>query len=332
VAPARVAGAARREVEVTARRWSSDWSGMGESTVVWGVLLLYRVHRMLGRWPFRVCVFPVVLLHWLARPSLRHASLQYLERIERANGAIGHRPGLRDSLRHVMLFADTLLDKLLAVSDGYPLQRIATEGREEFYRLAATGCGGVIVTAHLGCLELCRAMADRRGELRLTILVHTRHAQRFNNVLRRLNPSAGMRLLEVQDFGPGTAMLLQERVAAGEFVVIAGDRTPIASRHSVTLPFLGHRARFPTGPYLIAAALRCPLVMLACIHRGDSYLVHFAPLAERVELGRGRRAADLTVHAGRYVEELTRVLRHSPYDWFNFYPFWDQGDDGQQPS
>jgi predicted LPLAT superfamily acyltransferase len=308
------------------------WSNIGESTVVWGVLFLYRVHRVFGRWPFRVCVFPVVLLHWLARPTLRQASLQYLERLESASGALGHRPGPRDSLRHVMLFADTLLDKLLAVSDGYPLWRIAAQGREEFYRLAATGCGGVIVTAHLGCLELCRAMADRRARLRLTILVHTRHAQRFNNVMRRLNPPAGMRLLEVQDFGPDIAILLSERVAAGEFVVIAGDRTPIASTHSITLPFLGHAARFPTGPYLLAAALRCPLFMLACIHHGDSYRVHFALLAQRVELGRSRRGADLAVHAARYVDELTRLLQHSPYDWFNFYPFWDQGDDERQPA
>ena len=41
------------------------WAEIGESTSVGGILLLCAVHRWLGRWPFRVCVYPVVLVHWL---------------------------------------------------------------------------------------------------------------------------------------------------------------------------------------------------------------------------------------------------------------------------
>ncbi|KFA91445.1 acyltransferase [Archangium violaceum] len=300
------------------------WAEMGESTFVAGIWLLYWIHRLLGRWPFRLCLYPVVTVHWLARPLVRQASLQYLERMEATTGALGRRPGWRDSLRHVALFAETMLDKLLAVSGRYRFEQVRTEGRESFYEAAKAGKGGVIITAHMGCLELCRAMAERRGEVKLNVLVHTRHAEQFNRLLKRLNPDSDLRLMEVSELGPATAVALNERVAAGEFVVIAGDRVPVNSNQTVSVGFLDHPAPFPVGPYVLAALLKCPLYLLGCIHEGPGYTIRFECLAERVELPRGRREAALSGYAQHYAERLTALLKRSPLDWFNFFPFWDQ--------
>lgn len=300
------------------------WAEMGESTFVFGIWLLYAVHRLFGRWPFRLCLYPVVGVHWLSRPALRAASLQYLARLEAATGAFGRAPGRRDSLRHVALFAETLLDKLLAVSGRYRFEKVRSEGNAEIDRATQDGRGGVIVTAHMGCLELCRVLAERRGGLRLNVLVHTRHAVRFNRLLQRLNPNNALTLIEVTEIGPATAVLLADKVAAGECVAIAGDRVPVFASQTVEADFLGHPAHFPIGPYVLASLLKCPLYLLGCIHDGDGYLLHFERLAERVELPRGRRQAAMAEHAGRYAAALAALLRRSPYDWFNFFPFWDQ--------
>ncbi|MCE9667100.1 acyltransferase [Myxococcus stipitatus] len=302
------------------------WAEVGESTFVLGIWLLYWIHRLLGRWPFRVCLFPVVLVHWLARPVVREASLQYLSRLESSTGALGHAPGPRDSLRHVAAFAETMLDKLLAVSGRYRFENVRTEGREQFYEAVKRGQGGIIVTAHMGCLELCRAMAEKRGEVKLHILVHTRHAEQFNRLLKRLNPDSDFQLLEVTDMGPGTAVMLQERVAAGEFVVIAGDRVPVHASQTVSVDFLGHAAPFPVGPYVLASLFKCPLFLLGCIHEGSGYTIHFECLAERVELPRSKRVEALTGYARHYAERLTALLKRSPLDWFNFFPFWNQAN------
>ena len=158
------------------------WADIGESTSVAGIWLRYWVHRLLGRWPFRICVYPAVFVHWALNPRLRAASLQYLRRVEAATHAIGHEPGAIDSLRHVGLFAESMLDKLLAASGRYRIAGVETEGRERLYEDAAAGKGGVMVAAHMGCLEIGRAIAEHRGTVRLNILVHTRHAVRFNRL------------------------------------------------------------------------------------------------------------------------------------------------------
>lgn len=300
------------------------WAQMQENTFVFGIGLMYWIHRLFGRWPFRICLYPVVTAYWLARPALRAASMQYLQRLQTATGALGHTPGWSDGIRHVALFGETMLDKFLAVSGRYRFDRVQSEGSELLYQRALAGQGGVIVTAHMGCLELCQALADRRAGFRLHVLVHTRHAAQFNRMLRRLNPHSELNLLEVSEIGPQTAVMLADKVAAGDFVAIAGDRVPVAGGRTVNVDFLGAKAAFPVGPYVLASLLKCPLYLLGCIHEGAGYTAHFEQLAERVALPRTRRESAMADYAQGFADSLTALLRRSPYDWFNYFPFWDQ--------
>ena len=299
------------------------WAGIGESTFVAGIRLLCAVERWLGRWPFRLCLYPVVLAHWLGNPLARRASREYLGRLQAAHAVFARAPGAWRSLRHFACFAETILDKLLASHGRYPLARVRVE-RDTMLRQIARGEGGVIVTAHLGCLELCQAMAGSVPDFRLTVLVHTAHAERFNRLLARLNPGAPVQLLQVTALDAAVATRLGAKVAAGEFVAIAGDRVPVHGGRSVFAPFLGAPAPFPVGPYVLAAALGCPLFAMACTHEGSGYRLQFERLAERVLLPRGAREAVLAELAARFAGWLEAQLRRAPLDWFNFFPFWNQ--------
>ena len=298
---------------------------MGEHSFVAGIWFLYWVHRLTGRWMFRVCMAPVVLGHWLLRPALRQASLQYLRRLHEAQpGVFKQRPGWPQGLRHVALFAETMLDKLLAMAGRYPAGLVSRQGQQAIRAAIERGQGGILVTAHIGCLELCRALAEHQPGFKLNVLVHTAHAQAFNAVLQRLNPSSAVHLIEVTELGAPTAMLLADKVAAGEFVAIAGDRIPVRQSKTVTVDFLGAPAPFPVGPYVLAALLKCPLYLMGCLHEGRGYAQSFELLAEQVLLPRATREQALQAHAAHYAAALTALLRRSPYDWFNFFPFWDQ--------
>lgn len=299
------------------------WADLGESTSAAGILFLCGIYRWLGRWPFRVCVYPVVLFHWLTNPTARQASLQYLQRLHAHAGVFAAAPGWRQSLRHFACFAETMLDKILALGQRYPAQQVRMH-REHMLAAIASGRGGVIITAHIGCLELCQALADRVPGFRLTALVHTAHAQRFNRLIRRLDPQGKVELLQVTDLGPATAVMLAERVARGEYIAIAGDRVPLRGGRSVRVPFLGYPAPFPIGAYVLASALGCPVFTMACTHEGQGYDIRFERFADRIVLPRGSRDAALAEQAGRFAQWLEAQVSGAPFDWFNFFPFWDQ--------
>lgn len=312
---------------------SQHWADIGESTSAAGILFLCGVHRWLGRWPFRICVYPVVLFHWLTNATARRASLQYLQRLhahagefhtdKRHGGTLATVPGWRQSLRHFAGFAETMLDKILALGHRYPAQHVRMH-REQMLAAIASGQGGVIITAHIGCLELCQALADRVPGFRLTALVHTAHAQRFNRLIRRLDPQGKVELMQVTELGPATAVMLAERVARGEYIAIAGDRVPLRGGRSVRVPFLGHPGPFPIGGYVLASALGCPVFTMACTHAGQGYDIRFERFSDRIVLPRGSRDAALAEQATRFAQWLEAQVHGAPYDWFNFFPFWDQ--------
>jgi predicted LPLAT superfamily acyltransferase len=301
------------------------WASLGENTFVAGTWLLWGVYRVFGRALFRVCLFPVVVWYWAASPRARAASLEYLQRVQAVYGVIGHAPGWRDTLRHFLSFAETLLDKLLAISGRYPFQRVRLEGADAVLRTMASGRGALIVTAHVGCLELCRAFADRDGRFALTVLVHTAHAERFNRILQRLDPGSRVRLMQVSEVGAATAVLLSDCIARGELVAIVGDRVPVHTDRTTTLPFLGVDAQLPIGAYVLAALLQCPLFFMGCVREAGGHVMVYEHLADRVELPRGHRDEALREMAQRYARSLEAIVRRAPFEWFNFFPFWDQG-------
>jgi predicted LPLAT superfamily acyltransferase len=173
---------------------------------------------------------------------------------------------------------------------------------------------------------MCQASADATPGMKLTVLVHTVHAERFNRMLERLSPGRGISLMQVTEITPATAVLLAERVGRGEFVAIAGDRVPIvAGRASaVQVPFLGHEAPWPTGAYMLASLLKCPLYALGCIREGDAHHVVFERLAERVVLPRSDRVGASAVIAADFARFVTRLVARAPFEWFNFFSFWNQ--------
>ena len=314
------------------------WANLNESTFVFGIRVLFWVYRILGRLPFRVCLYPVVLYYWLSNARAAHASKDYLQQLQTTHNVLGREMGWMDSMQHFMAFAETILDKLLAVTGAIDpaTVRVVGEGEKLLKAQLATGRGAVIVTGHIGCVELCRLSGARHKGVRLNVLVHTQHAERFNRILKSLNPYNEMHLIQVTEVNPATAIMLSERVARGEIVAMAGDRVPVVSgsqrQAQATMPvmFLGREAQLPIGPYVLASLFKCPLFAIACVkEKGptglQAYVLHVDRLAEMVTVSRKNRHETFGVQAQIFAKWMEGILIRSPLSWFNFFPFWQQG-------
>lgn len=311
------------------RQSAPHWALIAESTCVAGIRFLYAVHRLSGRRLFQCLVYPVVFYYWCTRPIARDASMQYLRLMQAAHGGVcapGRRPDWRHGLRHFRSFAESILDKLMAAGGGSENDALQFVGHEAVLAMLRRRQGGLFITSHVGCLEVMQAGAGRRVDLKLTVLVHTAHAERFNRLLESLGYGGRVRLLQVTEVTAATAVLLAEKVANGEFIAIAADRVAVGGGRIVQAALLGRIAAFPAGPYVLAMLLACPVFVLICLREAGGYVVRFERLAERVELPRGHGPASRSEALGRYAAQFARVLEaaiaRTPYQWFNFYPFW----------
>lgn len=298
------------------------WADIGEAGFVGGMRFLVWTYRWFGRLPFRIALYPVLGYFFIVRGIARRASLEYLRRLQAAHRVFQRPPGLGLAWRHFLSFADALLDKVLAMGGAFTLEQITMNNQRAVLPLLDAGRGAVMLTAHVGNLEVCQALAELQPRLRLNILVHHVNAQKFNRLLERQGASQ-VRLIEVTEITPATAMELERRVAAGEMLVIAADRlTPGSARRSLAVPFLGHDAHFPQGPFILASLLRCPVFLVFCTRRNGRYHIDFETFAERIERVRGAPDAGLRPWIERYAARVEQQCRQAPLQWFNFYPFW----------
>ena len=297
---------------------ATHWGNIAEAGFAFGTWLLYFVDRFLGRWSFRVALAPVLLFYVARHKLARRSSLEYFSKL-------GLPASLGTVYRHIGAFAESLVDKAIAVSGRYPFEKLRFTGREVMLESIEAKKGGLLMTAHMGCLEVCRLAAERKHGPKLNMLVHTRHAEQFNSVLKKLSPDSQVKLIQVSEVSPATAALLAQKVEAGEFVVITADRVPLsdAGGRTVPAPFLGSTAYFPIGPWVLASALKCQVILFSANREGESYRVRFEKLTERVELPRGQREAAAAKYVAQYAQKLEQLCRESPYDWFNFFPFWE---------
>lgn len=312
---------------------ATHWADLGEHTFVLGIRVLFWVYRALGALPFRFCLYPVIAYYWATRKTAREASLGYLQAVQRHSGALGGTPTWRHTFMHFMAFGDAILDKLLAVSGADPAGGLDVSNDGGLPDVLRRGQGAVIVTGHIGCIELCRSVGERQDGVCLNVLVHTAHAEQFNRLLQRLNPGSRVQLIQVTEVNPATAMMLAEKVDRGEVIAIAGDRVPVGGGGVVSADFLGATARWPMGPYVLAALLKCPLYAMVCVRpRGQrGYRLITTCLADRVMLSRKDRTGSAQVYAQQFAAWLEAVLHDAPLAWFNFFPFWQQGMQPGQP-
>jgi predicted LPLAT superfamily acyltransferase len=296
------------------------WAAINEASFVAGMRLLFWVCRMFGRWPFRVVLYPVLWWYVLTQPRARRASSGYLARAGAPHGLLG-------VLRHFGAFAEAILDKMLLWGGLFDFTRVRLHGAAPLFDMIEERRGALLVCSHLGNLDLCRALSLRTPGLKVTVLVHTRHAQAFNDMLARLDPRSQLNLMQVTEMSPAMAMQLSERIGRGEFVVIAGDRVPVSDQPRVAVaPFLGQAAAFPVGPWVMASVLGCPAYAMFATRSGEggAHELHFELLRERVSLPRRGREQALAELAGDYARLLERHVRRAPLEWFNFYDFWHQ--------
>jgi predicted LPLAT superfamily acyltransferase len=158
---------------------------------------------------------------------------------------------------------------------------------------------------------------------RIRVLGYFRNAKRINSVLRRLNPLVDSTLIEIRPGDASFVFEVERSISEGELVGTMGDRVGF-DRKQARVSFLGSDANFPTGPFLLAAAMGCPVyVVFGLYSEPNRYDLYCEPFAERIELPRATRDEAVRSVVARYVARLEHYCRLGPYNWFNFYDFWE---------
>lgn len=277
--------------------------------------------RRLGRRVVAPVVWLAVLYFYLFGGQARRSIAQYQGRLQAATPDTQLFQGRNTVYRQYLAFADALLDKLDCWHGKIGIADLDIFDDGLLHSQMGRGRGQLLVSSHLGNMEVCRALAGQNSDAILNVLVHDKHAQQFNRLLQEAGAD-NLRLLQVSELDTATMLMLSERIDQGEWLVIAGDRIPLHGARTADVTFLGASAPLPQGPWLLAGLLRCPANLIFCTRHGDRFHVTLERLADEITWTRATRAARIQHWAQAYADRLATHCRQAPWQWFNFYPFW----------
>lgn len=302
----------------------------------------------MGRRFARLLLYPIAWYFVFAGGAPRAASRDYIKR------ALGREATLMDGFHHVHTFASVTLDRLYFLNDRHDLFDIEVIGRDVARdgmkdranvhtraptaapaRMRGTTRGAFVIGAHLGSFEVVRAAGHEESDLRVSMVMYQDNVQQLHRVLAAINPRHSQSIIAL---GRVDSMLrVKQALDDGEFVGMLADRTlaeEVGGNAVREMTLLGDRVTIPTGPFRMAAMLRRPVLFIVGLYRGGNrYEVHYENLfdfsQDCLETGTDRaatmnQAIDTAIE--RYVQRLEHHCRCAPFNWFNFYDYWNDAE------
>ncbi|KHK53702.1 acyl-CoA synthetase [Ralstonia sp. A12] len=305
-----------------------EWAERPERSNLAALRVMTWVSLHLGR-PFSRLVLQLGTLYFvLCSPAACRASRDYLRR---TLGRPAGRVSMLEVYRHMLTFGTTIHDRIYLMHARFDLFDIQLQGQEHVHEVLAQGRGAFLLGAHLGSFEVVRALGRTVPDLRVSVAMYEDNARNINAAVAAINPAAAP---EIIPLGRVDAMLqVREALDDNRLVGMLADRTLLrdAGASVQRVDFLGAPAAFPLGPLHMAAMLKRPVLFMSGLHLGGNrYAVQFDKLADFTNLQREDRAAAVQAALARYVEHVEHCCRTAPYNWFNFFDFWQDASATEQ--
>jgi predicted LPLAT superfamily acyltransferase len=306
---------------------SQRWSQLSERGSLWAMRFTAWSYRCLGRRVCRWIASATAGYFFLTDSRGRRASAAYLRRIYATpEGAkkIGGTPGLWQSFLHYREFALSIVDRIgiwFGRDDEFDFEVV---GEEHLDRVTKSGNGAILVSAHLGSFDALRLFAERKNTV-VNVLMFTQHAERINTLFRELSPDMEERVIWVNSESVDSVFKIRECLRRGELVAVLGDRIePGDQSRSIRIPMFGDPVPLSQAPYILAALLHCPVLMILAFRESPGrYSVFTEELTDRTRLPRQERKKVASELLNAYAARLDFYCTQYPLQWFNFFDYWE---------
>lgn len=290
----------------------SKWDGKTKGTLLGYKILLFCVRYT-----------PVKFVYFL----LRFIALYYFlfDRKSRKSVRDFYTKGLglspRRASRVVYLnfyrFAQTLIDRMLfQVGKGEEFS-LSFEHEDFLINLRDEGKGAILISAHLGNWETAGNLLKGRITPTINVVMLDSEVEQIKEYLKDKTGGSRFRIIAIKD-DLSHVIKINQALKNKEFVAIHADRYMEGAKN-IVLPFLGHKARFPLGPFLIASKFRAPITFVFGVKKSN-FVYHLSATFPIYAPATPEEIAQA------FVRELESRVKENPEQWFNYFPFFESDD------
>ncbi|WP_342083906.1 lysophospholipid acyltransferase family protein [Dyadobacter sp. OTU695] len=217
--------------------------------------------------------------------------------------------------RNFYIFGQTLVDRAAFLLGKDRQFSHVFENEQYLIDIRDAGKGGILLSAHVGNWETAGNLL--KGRITPTINIVMLDAE-VENIKKYMDLSTGgsrFRVIAIKD-DLSHIIAIRNALVNNEFVAIHADRYLEGAKY-IELDFLGRKAKFPYGPFVIASKFNAPVTFVFAAKDGK-YSYHLSATRPIEAKMKPEEIARL------YVDELERKVRAFPEQWFNYFNFFQE--------
>lgn len=292
----------------------NDWITARERGSSWLINFMIWLCQRRRRWLVNLLLYPIAAYFFITGRTAHRASTHFFTL---AKG----QAYWSDYYRQLLCFSRCLVDRVAILIGDADQFEVHPSGREALMKARQDGRGLIMLGSHLGSFEACKLLASDRMDIDIHIVAYFAGSTKIRQALDAINPKLQQNFIDPTE--PDAVFQMRDVIDNGGILAILGDRTGIGEKKTA-VNFMGEAAWLPTGPYYLAAILHCPIFCFFGLRVGHyAYDTYAIKLAEQITLARGQRELQAQAYAQQYADLLADKAREYPYNWFNFYEFWN---------
>lgn len=226
--------------------------------------------------------------------------------------------------KNYYVFGQTILDKVALLAGVKTKFTINHDGGTNLDKIAEMGKGGILVSAHVGNWEIAGQLLNRLNT-NFNILMYENEHESIKKYMEEVEKKKNVKIIAIKDGEMGHLIELHNAFSKNELVVMHGDRFRDGAQ-TLEATFLGKIAKFPAGPFIMAAKFGVPLSVVFAIKETSTHYHFFASDPIHVKRTRDPKQTELAVQEllKKYLEEVEKIVYRYPEQWFNYFAFWKE--------
>ncbi len=210
-----------------------------------------------------------------------------------------------------------IIDKVVIMSEIDNKFTWHFDGEENLRKITALQKGGLLLSAHLGNWEIAGHLL-KRLDTRINVVMYDGEHQQIKKYMEGVTGKRNMRVIIIKD-DLSHIYAISEALKNNELVCIHADRF-VAGNKTLVNDFLGAPAKFPAGPFVLAATFKVPLSFVFAFKETDRhYHLYATELKEYKGLSKDKMIRQVL---SEFAEEMEKKAKLYPEQWFNYYNFW----------
>ena len=214
------------------------------------------------------------------------------------------------------VFGQTIIDKVAITSGLGDKFTYEHDGGEKIIELLKNKKGGILISAHVGNFEIAQHFFSEVDDQSQICLVTTDNEhQAIKEYLESISAKSAMKFIIVKE-DMSHIFEIHNALMDNNLICFTGDRYFKGSKVLYSDLF-GKKAGFPAGPFLLGSRIEVPVVFVYVMKESAK---HYHLYTREANF----KFKDARGLLKKYTESIEWILKKYPYQWFNYFDFWDE--------